>query len=272
MLSLLGYEFAQSLQEMGEIIRLQNLNWIWRYQSEEALTDITYEKVKPLRYLEERLEKSNLGSFSGNLFRSIPLWFQYDRRFSAVFGQHLCQHAAKPYGIPVDRWIYNPGLIRYQPAYDNSRFFSVEEQANNLKITLPAALKTKGWSTWVVAFCGILISVHGADRVKTSETVRPGSFAQCGEIAFCWLNYLHWQWQGTENLVQISHFFSSRSDEKFVPAPIYENLVKHGLSEEAASVYRVAARLSPVDAHVSGEILQKAPVSCNTGRILQQRN
>lgn len=260
MLSLLGYEdLLKSLKEMGEDNPLTKLKLNLRgINPEEALTDIAYEKGKNLlRYLEERLGRAAWDPFLKSYFNR----FRFGSNTTEGFLRFLdSSFVDMPRSIrdTVDRWIYAPGLIRYQPAYDNSRFLRIEEQAKQFIHNPSMSLKTTGWSTheWLH-----FLRNMGPDSTGLIALRLQAQFdldhTRNAEIAFCWLNYLIDNGRGQEHLIQISHFLQTVGRRKFVQ-PIYENLVKHGLSEEAATIYRVASpAYHPLTRMSVEEILQK---------------
>lgn len=243
MLSLLGYQDLQkTIKEMGDTNSLTKLKLdLTDEDPEDALSDIAYEKGKTLlRYLEERQGRVQWDEFLKSYFEK----FKFGSNTSEGFIKYLNEFFPRMEKGVVDtlnQWIYNPGLIAFQPSYDNSRFKNVEKDITQfLKDPSKAKLNTKSWSTheWLHALRQ-LPKDQKMQIIPALEKLYGLQNSGNREIAFAWLNYKIENGIKDDELGMVENFLLSVGRRKFV-LPLYESLDKNGRSKEAKLIFEKA--------------------------------
>jgi leukotriene-A4 hydrolase len=211
---------------------------------DEGSTDIAYEKgALFLRHLEEafgraRFDKFLRGYFDHFAFKSITT-----ADFLAYLKQNLLdKDPAAAARVPVEEWIYKPGIPQSAPRPQSDAFARIEEQAHAWargQITL-AALRTAAWSTqeWL-HFLKSLPADIGPTRMaqldRRFHLTRTGN----SEIEFQWLMMAIAN-KYAAAYPRLEDFLTSMGRRKFL-RPLYEELVKTAEGRERAlSIYRRA--------------------------------
>ncbi len=243
MLSLLGLQdLRKTIKEMGDTSELTKLKLNLKDKNpEDALSDIAYEKGKLLlRYLEERLGREEWDKFLRKYFEN----FKFKSNTTEGFAKFLDQEyptLKKEIRDTVETWLYQPGLIQFQPNYDNSRFSHIELEVQKFcNDPSKYEMDTKAWSTheWIHFMRKLPIDSLGQFRTILDKKYHLSTTGN-SEIAFCWINYLIDCRVGGIHIEEIEHFLLSVGRRKFV-LPIYENMIKHDMRKEANEIYEKA--------------------------------
>ncbi|NOT37438.1 MAG: M1 family metallopeptidase [Saprospiraceae bacterium] len=243
MLSLLGYQdLKKTIEEMGDTNVLTKLKLDLEDEDpEDALSDIAYEKGKTLlRYLEERQGRADWDGFLKSYFEK----FKFKSNTTEGFVKYLDEYFPtmnKGVRDTMQKWIYNPGLIAFQPNYDNSRFLFVEKQLEEL-LKKPGAykLKTRNWSTheWLHAIRKLPKDIT-KQIIPNLETNYKLHESGNKEIAFAWLKYKIENNINAKEIAKVENFLLQVGRRKFV-LPLYESLMKNGHEKEAKAIFTKA--------------------------------
>jgi leukotriene A-4 hydrolase/aminopeptidase len=207
-------------------------------------TDIPYEKgALFLRHLEETFGRARFDRF----LRSYFDHFAFQSITTEDFLDYLKKNLLNKYPslaarVPVDEWIYKPGLPSNAPKPTSPAFSRVEEQAKRwLQGEIPAAqIPVAKWTTqeWL-HFLNSL--PQKLDRKQMEELDQAFHLTRSGnsEIAFQWL-VMSIRNRYEPAYPRLEDFLMSIGRRKFIK-PLYEELAKTPEGKERAlAIYRRA--------------------------------
>jgi leukotriene-A4 hydrolase len=211
---------------------------------DEGISDIAYEKgALFLRHMEEAFGRARFDQFLRGYFDH----FAFKSITTADFVSYLKKNLLDKYPeaaarVPVEEWIYKPGIPESAPRPQSDAFARVEQQARRWTEgkTPISAIQTASWSTqeWL-HFLKSLPQDLGRERMaqldRQFQLTRTGN----SEIKFEWL--MMTIRNGYEAAYgRLEEFLTSMGRRKFL-RPLYEELVKTPEGRERAlSIYRRA--------------------------------
>lgn len=243
MLSSLGFQdLNKTMHEMGTENPLSKLKLnLQGMDPEEALTDIAYEKGKLLlRFLEERTGRAAFDQFLKNYFE----YFKYKSNTSEGFLKFAVEHLIKQDTSLLDtvkKWIYEPGLISFTPAYDTLRFKNIDQSlVLFLKTMNPKSLHSDAWTTheWIY-FIRKLPSDKNIQRCLILNSTFKLSTARNSEIKCAWFEYALKNNFGKQILPDIQNFLIQNGRRKYL-MPIYTAMLDNALNKEAWIIFEMA--------------------------------
>lgn len=212
---------------------------------DDALTDIAYEKgALFLRHLEAAFGREAFDAFLKGYFDHFAFRSVTTAEFAAYLTEHLLKTnptaAAK---VPVDEWLYKPGLPGTAPSFRAQAFEAVEQQAKGWAEGKTAArdLRTADWSTqeWQ-HFLEVLPETLTAERMRELDAALGLTKRTNSEILFAWL--LLAVKHGYEPAYpRLEEFLTMQGRRKFLK-PLYEELVKTPQGTERARAIYAKAR------------------------------
>jgi leukotriene-A4 hydrolase len=230
---------------------------------DEGFTLVPYEKgALFLRLLEETFGRERFDQFLKGYFERFAFQSITTDDFIAHLKKNLLdpnpQLAAK---IPLEEWIYKPGLPAGAPKPQSDAFAKVEAQAKEwLEGKTPAAkLRTKQWSTqeWL-HFLRFLPQQLTANQLKELDQAFGMTKIGNAEIAHQWLlisirnNY-------ETAYPRLEEYLTSIGRQKLIK-PLYEELVKTPAGKERAQKIYAKARpgYHPIAQTAVDKIVKKA--------------
>jgi leukotriene A-4 hydrolase/aminopeptidase len=230
---------------------------------DEGFTLVPYEKgALFLRLLEETFGRERFDQFLKGYFERFAFQSITTDNFIAHLKKNLLdpnpQLAAK---IPLEEWIYKPGLPASAPKPQSDAFAKVEAQAKEwLDGKTPAAkLQTKQWSTqeWL-HFLRFLPQQLTANQLKELDQAFGMTKIGNAEIAHQWLlisirnNY-------DTAYPRLEEYLTSIGRQKLIK-PLYEELVKTPAGKERAQKIYTKARpgYHPIAQTAVDKIVKKA--------------
>lgn len=213
---------------------------------DEGLTDIAYEKgALFLTHLETTFGREKFDAFLKSYFDRFAFRSITTAQFAAHLDEHLLkrdpQLAAK---VPVEEWLYKPGLPGAAPTFRAMTLEAVEKQAKGWAEGNLAAkdLKTEDWSTqeWI-HFLTVLPEKLAPDRMKDLDAALKLTPRTNAEIAFQWL-LLSIRHKYEPAYLRLEEFLTMQGRRKFL-RPLYEELAKSPEGRERAA--RIYARARP---------------------------
>jgi leukotriene-A4 hydrolase len=220
---------------------------------DEGSTDIPYEKgALFLRHLEETFGRARFDRFLRGYFNHFAFKSITTEQFVAYLKQNLLdKNPALAARVPVDEWIYKPGLPANAPKPTSQAFTRVEEQARRwLRGELPAArIETAKWTTQEWLHFLKFVQDH-FERIGTAEPPPAAPMAELdrafhltrsgnSEIAFQWL-LMSIRNRYEPAYPRLEEFLMSIGRRKFIK-PLYEELAKTPEGKERAMrIYRRA--------------------------------
>jgi leukotriene A-4 hydrolase/aminopeptidase len=211
---------------------------------DDGVTDVPYEKgALFLKHLEatfgrERFDRFLRGYFDHFAFRSITT-----ADFAAYLEEHLLKGEPKLAAkVPVNEWLYKPGVPGTAPAFRAEAFEQVEKQAKAWADgkTPARGLRTGDWSTqeWL-HFLSVLPEKVSSSQMKELDGALRLTGRGNAEVIFQWL--LLAVRHGYEPAYpRLEEFLMSQGRRKFLK-PLYEELVKTpGGRERARRIYAKA--------------------------------
>ncbi|HKX30338.1 MAG TPA: M1 family metallopeptidase [Blastocatellia bacterium] len=211
---------------------------------DDGFTEIPYEKgALFLRHLEETYGRERFDRFLKGYFEH----YSFQSITTATFIEYLqknlldsdAQLAAK---VPVEEWIFKPGLPPGAPQPKSDAFAKIEEQAQGwLDGKIPAAkLNTKDWSTqqWL-HFLRFLPQQLNPQKMQELDQAFNLTKAGNAEIAHQWLLIsIRNQYHPADR--RLEEYLTSIGRQKLIK-PLYEELVKTPEGKERAlSIYQKA--------------------------------
>ncbi len=209
-----------------------------------GMTGVPYEKgALFLRALEEAFGRRQFDQFLRGYFDHFAFKSIRTEDFLAYLKTNLLdknpQAAAR---IPIEEWIYKPGLPASAPRPSSDAFATIERQATSWLAgdTQLAAIPTKSWSTqqWLHFLNGLpqdLGPERMAELDRAFQLTRSGN----SEIAFQWLMMaIRSRYEAA--YPRLEEFLTTIGRRKFI-RPLYEEMVKTPEGRERAiRIYRRA--------------------------------
>jgi leukotriene-A4 hydrolase len=245
-------EEIATLEDRDEILHID----LKGRDPDEGSTDIPYEKgALFLRHLEETFGRARFDRFLRSYFNHFAFQSITTEQFVAYLKQNLLnKYPTLAARVPVDEWIYKPGIPASAPKPSSAAFSRVEEQAKLwLRGELPAArISTAKWTTqeWLHflktvqdGYAGVSpassVSVPPASRMaeldKAFNLTRSGN----SEITFQWL-LMSIRNAYEPAYPRLEEFLLSVGRRKFI-RPLYQELAKTPEGKERAmAIYRRA--------------------------------
>jgi aminopeptidase N len=251
----------KEMEELPDADEILHLDLTGR-DPDEGLTGVPYEKgALFLRLLEETFGRERFDQFLKGYFDRFAFQSITTGDFIAHLKKNLLdpnpQLAAK---IPLEEWIYKPGLPASAPEPQSDSFAKVELQAKAFLETLPHTMpKTKNWSTqeWL-HFLKFISRMAGSGHMQ--ELDRAFNLTKIGnaEIAHQWLlmsirkNY-------APAYPRLEEYLTSIGRQKLIK-PLYEELVKTPEGKERALKIYAKARSGyhPIAQTAIDKIVKKA--------------
>jgi leukotriene A-4 hydrolase/aminopeptidase len=211
---------------------------------DDGATRVPYEKgALFLRHLEETFGRERFDQFLRGYFDHFAFQSITTNDFIDYLKKNLLdKHPQLAANVPVDEWIFKPGLPANAPRPSSDAFQRVERQADAwLKGEVPASkINTRGWSTqeWL----HFLRHLPGPlDRAKMEELDRTFRLTRSGnaEIVHQWL-LMAIRSQYEAAYPRLEEYLISIGRRKLIK-PLYEELVKtpEGI-ERAKAIYQKA--------------------------------
>jgi leukotriene A-4 hydrolase/aminopeptidase len=213
---------------------------------DDGLTDIPYEKgALFLKHLEMTFGRDKFDAFLRGYFDHFAFQSITTADFAAYLQEHLLktdpEKAAK---VPVDEWLYRPGVPGTAPAVRAEAFARVEARARAWARgeTAAKALRTDDWSTqeWQ-HFLEELPADLTAERMGELDRALGFTRRRNSEIIFQWL-VLAVRHRYEPAYPRLEEFLTSQGRRKFLK-PLYEELVKTPEGKERAR--RIYAKARP---------------------------
>jgi leukotriene A-4 hydrolase/aminopeptidase len=214
------------------------------HDPDDGVTDIPYEKgALFLKHLELTFGRERFDAFLKQYFDH----FAFQSITTADFANYLREHLlrtdpSKAQLIPVDEWLYKPGIPGTAPNFRAEAFEKVDSQANawirGEKSTRD--LQTRDWSTqeWL-HFLEALPKNLTAAQMRDLDTSFNLTARTNAEIVFSWLQ-LAIQHRYEPAYSRLEEFLTSQGRRKFLK-PLYEELVKTPEGKQrAVSIYAKA--------------------------------
>jgi leukotriene-A4 hydrolase len=228
---------------------------------DEGFTQVPYEKgALFLRHLEESFGRARFDQFLRNYFDHFAFQSIVTADFLAYLKENLLNKnpelAAK---VPVDEWIYKPGVPASAPRPASDAFSKVEGQATAwMKGEIPASkIQSKAWTTheWL-HFLKYLPAQM--DKEKMAELDQSFQLTRSGnsEIAHQWL-LMAIRNRYEAAYPRLEEYLTSIGRRKLIK-PLYEELVKTPEGRERAMAIYQKARPSyhPIAVTSFDEILK----------------
>lgn len=209
-----------------------------------GFTEVPYEKgALFLRHLEETFGRARFDRFLRGYFNHFAFQSITTEQFLDYLKANLLdkypQLAAR---VPVDEWIYKPGIPANAPKPTSPAFSRVEEQAKRwLENEIPASsIQTAKWTTqeWLHFLKSLPQELDGK---KMEELDQAFHLTQSGnsEIEFQWL-LMSIRNQYEPAYPRLEEFLTSIGRRKFIK-PLYEELAKTPEGKERAiAIYKRA--------------------------------
>jgi len=196
---------------------------------DEGFTLVPYEKgALFLRHLEETFGRERFDQFLKGYFER----FAFQSITTADFTEHLKKNLLDPNPqlaakVPVEEWIYKPGLPASAPKPQSDAFAKVEAQAKGWLEgkTAAAKLQTKQWSTqeWL-HFLRFLPRQLNANQLKELDQAFGLTKTGNAEIAHQWLLIsIRNKYEPADP--RLEEYLTSIGRQKLIK-PLYEELVK----------------------------------------------
>jgi leukotriene A-4 hydrolase/aminopeptidase len=212
---------------------------------DDAGTDIAYEKGALFhRHLETVFGRKRFDEFLKGYFDHFAFQSITTADFVAYLREHLSKQspdlAAK---VPVDEWLYKPGLPASAPTFRAEAFEKVNREATGWAAGKVSAanLKTKDWSTqeWQ-QFLNALPADLSASRMRELDDALGLTRRTNSEVIFQWL-ILAVRHHYEPAYPRLEEFLTSQGRRKFLK-PLYEELIKTPDGRERARQIYAKAR------------------------------
>lgn len=211
---------------------------------DEGSTRVPYDKgALFLRQIEEVFGRPDFDRFLKGYFERFAFRSMTTKSFITYLREELLDRDAQRANlIPVEEWLYEPGLPRVAPNPQSDAFVQVEEQANNwLSGNLGTEkLKAKEWTTheWL-HFLKYLPRDLDQSRMRSLDQVFDLTNSRNSEIAHEWL-ILVIRNRYEVGYPRLTKYLQSIGREKLIK-PLYEELIKSDEGRRRASlIYQVA--------------------------------
>jgi len=254
-------ELLQLLKTLPEADQILHINLAGR-NPEEGVTDIPYAKGATfLRHLEKAYGRARFDSFVRSYFDHFAFQSIRTSDFVHYLNQHLIASGTDPSqpNVPVDEWIYKPGIPTGAPQPSSEAFAKVEQQAQQwIRGQVPATkLQTSQWSyhEWK-HFLRSLPTPLPQERMAQLDAAFHFSQSGNSEMVQQWL-LMAIQNDYAPAYPKLEEFLVSVGRRKFL-RPLYSELAKtEGGGQRALSIYRKARpSYHPIAAATIDEILK----------------
>jgi leukotriene-A4 hydrolase len=237
-------ELMELLKTLPEADQILHINLAGR-NPEEGVTDIPYAKGATfLRHLEKAYGRARFDAFVRGYFDHFAFQSIRTSDFVNYLNQHLVTSGTGSHqpNVPVDEWIYKPGIPAGAPQPSSPVFARVEQQAQEwLNGQLPASkLQTANWSyhEWQ-HFLRSLPTPLPKERMAQLDTAFHFSQSGNSEILHQWL-LMAIRNDYAPAYPKLEEFLVSVGRRKFL-RPLYTELVKTEAGRtRAMSIYRKA--------------------------------
>ncbi|MBD0371784.1 MAG: M1 family metallopeptidase [Pyrinomonadaceae bacterium] len=224
-------------------------------------TGVPYEKgALFLRSLEETFGRARFDQFLKSYFAHFAFQSIRTEDFVSYLKANLLdKYPAQAARVPVEEWIYKPGLPESAPRPASDAFARVEAEAKRwLKGEIaPAKIQTAAWSTqeWL-HFLKSLPEDLGSARMSELDRAFRLTSSGNSEIAFQWL-LMAIRNRYEAAYPKLEEFLTTIGRRKFI-RPLYEELMKTPEGRERArSIYRRArAGYHPIAVAMIDEIVK----------------
>ncbi len=247
------------LEERDEILHID----LAGRDPDDGFTQLPYEKgALFLRHLEEAFGRERFDQFLKGYFDHFAFQSITTADFAKYLKENLFDSNSRPaLMVPVEEWIYKPGLPSNAPKPRSDAFARVEAQANEwLQGKTPAAgLQTKQWSTheWL-HFLHFL--PQRLNTIKLKELDQTFGLTRTGnaEIAHQWL-LISIRNRYEPAYPRLEEYLTSIGRQKLIK-PLYEELVKTPDGRERAMKIYARARpgYHPIAQNSVDKIVKKA--------------
>jgi aminopeptidase N len=211
---------------------------------DDGVTDVPYEKgALFLKHLESAFGRERFDAFLKSYFDHFAFQSITTAQFATYLREHLLtgdpERGAK---VPVEEWLYRPGLPGAAPAPRAEAFGRVEAVAKAWarRATPAKELKTEGWCTqeWL-HFLEELPDDLTAERMAELDRALGLTRRDNAEVLFQWL-LLSVRHRYEPAYPRLEAFLTSQGRRKFLK-PLYEELAKTPDGKERATlIYRKA--------------------------------
>ena len=237
-------ELMELLKTLPEPDQILHINLAGR-NPEEGVTDIPYAKGAAfLRHLEKAYGRARFDAFVRSYFDHFSFQSIRTSDFVNYLNQHLVTSGgeAGPSKVPVEEWIYKPGIPASAPQPSSPVFARVEQQAQQwLNGQLPASkLQTASWSyhEWQ-HFLRTLPTPLPKERMAQLDAAFRFSRSGNSEILHQWL-LMAIRSDYAPAYPKLEEFLVSVGRRKFLK-PLYSELVKTEAGRlRAMTIYRKA--------------------------------
>jgi leukotriene-A4 hydrolase len=236
-------ELLEALKTLPQSDQILHINLAGR-NPEEGVTDIPYIKGATfLQHLEKAYGRERFDSFLRGYFDHFAFQSIRTSDFVNYLQEHLVTtEAGSEPKVPIDEWIYKPGIPSSAPQPSSQAFAKVEEQAHKwMDGQFPAAkLDTAGWSyqEWQ-HFLRSLASPLPQQRMKELDAAFHFSQSGNAEIVEQWL-LMAIRNEYAPAYPKLEEFLLSVGRRKFLK-PLYTELVKTDAGRQRAlGIYRKA--------------------------------
>ena len=232
-------ELERELAKLPERDRILHIDLKGR-DPDDGVTSVPYEKgALFLRSLEQTFGREKFDAFLREYFNH----FQFQSITTGIFVDYLKKHLLDGNTqIPLDEWLYKPGLPASAPQPVSDAFTKVAEQAKSWIAgeTAASKIETSGWSTqeWL-HFLKALQAELAPERMR--ELDRAFSFTRTGnaEILDEWL-LMAVRNRYEPAYPRLEEFLVSVGRRKYVK-PLYEELAKSPEGKvRAVAIYKKA--------------------------------
>lgn len=238
-------ELMELLKTLPEADQILHINLTGR-NPEEGVTEIPYTKGATfLRHLEKSYGRARFDSFVRGYFDHFAFQSIRTSDFINYLNQHLISSGTLEFGkpsVPVDEWIYKPGIPASAPQPSSEAFTTIETQAKQWidgQLT-EKKLETSRWSyhEWQ-HFLRSLPTPLSEERMSQLDAAFHFSQSGNAEIVQQWL-LMAIRNDYSPAYPKLEEFLVSVGRRKFL-RPLYAELAKtEGGRRRALSIYRKA--------------------------------
>lgn len=236
-------DLESSLQKIDEADQILYIDLEGR-DPDEGLTDIPYEKgALFLLHLEKTFGRERFDAFLKSYFDH----FVFQSITTVDFIEYLDEHLLKKHPelaaqVPVEEWVYKPGIPKVAPRLTADAFVTIESQADHwVRGELAAKdVPVAPWTTqeWL-HFLRSLPTDLTPEQMKQLDDALELTNVGNSEILFQWL-LMSIQHQYTPAYPRVREFLTSMGRRKFLQ-PLYEEMVKTlDGKERALTIYKEA--------------------------------
>jgi hypothetical protein len=212
---------------------------------DEGRTDIPYEKgALFLRHLEQVFGRDRFDAFLKGYCNHFAFQSITTAEFAADLKKNLLDaNPAQAAQVPLDEWLYEPGIPRTAPKLTSEALAKVEQQTQAWLTgkTLAADLPTRAWSTqeWLHLLRALPPQL-ATEKMQQLDTAFKLTDAGNAEILHQWL-LMAIRNRYAAAYPRLEQFLTSMGRRKFLK-PLYEELVKTPEGKERAVKIHQQAR------------------------------